>query len=388
MTRRSRLWGRAAALGLWIAGGVSLPLTGQVAEANMPPPAGAPGRLYEDAIARGNALMQKKDYAAAVRAFEAAAAAKPGDARALSEQSWAAILAGDLTTARTAAEKSIAASQAPGLKAASYYNLGRAKEAGGDKAGAIAAYTESLKLRESKEVRGRLGALGGSAPAAGAAPASDPFARRALLGPFMQLSEFCDKQPTSNGACSFGAPEPSNLGDWSISYSRPFFEIAQIRSGRAGLDRLMYHLGIRVSAGWYVLADLLDAPNRSDLTIREVKTVGERLLVRYEHATGRFDTETEAGVVVCGIGADRRPSCTGAIPTAHATNVHEGGKVDGSDTTTIDYSCRAELLPDGTLQTQDGPPRPFHVFADQKIVPARPGACAKQPFSGARKLTF
>lgn len=386
MTRRRRLWGCAAALGLGIAGGVSLPLGGQVAEAS-PPPQSAPAGPYEDAIARGNALMEKKDYAAAVRAFEAAAAARPGDARALSEQSWAAILAGDLATARTAAEKSIAAAPTPGLKAASYYNLGRAKEAGGDKAGAIAAYTESLKLRESREVRGRLGALGGSAPLAGAAPASDPFARRALLGPFTQLSEFCDKQPTGNSACSFGAPSPPNLGDWSISYSKPFLEVAEMQSGRPGLDRPMYHIAIRVSAGWYVLADLLDAPNRSLMMVREVKPVGERLLVRYEYMTGRFDTEKEAGVVVCGIGADRRPSCTGPIATAHATNVHEGGKIDGTDTTTLEYSCRAELLADGTLQTQDGPPRPFQILAD-KIVPARPGACAKQPFWGARKLTF
>ena len=56
-------------------------------------------KQYVDGISRGRKTTVAKDYAAAVRHFDRALAAEPGDARALSERGYAQLLGGDLDAA-------------------------------------------------------------------------------------------------------------------------------------------------------------------------------------------------------------------------------------------------------------------------------------------------
>ncbi|MBL8612596.1 MAG: hypothetical protein JNL38_34970 [Myxococcales bacterium] len=111
-------------------------------------------------VARGRKHADASQWADAVRAFEAAVAIDPGDARAQSELGWAAFNAGDLSTARRATQVAVTAASDRVVKAQSLYNAGRIAEASDDPAAAERAYRQSLSLRPSDAVEKRLASLG------------------------------------------------------------------------------------------------------------------------------------------------------------------------------------------------------------------------------------
>jgi tetratricopeptide (TPR) repeat protein len=106
-------------------------------------------------MADGVRLMAARDFAAAATAFEAALAAKPDDARALAELSWAQFSAGDFAAAEETAVKASSATSDRPVLAMALYNQGRALEALDRPTEAQEAYTSSLALRDNREVRSR-----------------------------------------------------------------------------------------------------------------------------------------------------------------------------------------------------------------------------------------
>jgi tetratricopeptide (TPR) repeat protein len=107
-------------------------------------------------LRRGRALAGKGQHAAAVAAFDAALGAVPDEQRVLLELGWELRAAGDLARAEEVCRKGARPGVEPPLRAPALYNLGRVLEDKGDKSGAIAAYRESLGLRENRIVRERL----------------------------------------------------------------------------------------------------------------------------------------------------------------------------------------------------------------------------------------
>lgn len=111
---------------------------------------------------RGRTLARAKDWQAALAAFDKALVLAPDDARVLSEVGWAALQANDLNRADAANKRALANASEPKARAAILYNTGRVAEARDQKDAARRAYTESLSLRESTEVKKRLENLGGA----------------------------------------------------------------------------------------------------------------------------------------------------------------------------------------------------------------------------------
>ncbi len=336
-----------------------------------------PAPTYNQAMKQGHALVANKDAVGAMAAFQQALAAKPGDARALSELSAAALLVGDLDIAREAAEKSINAAMDSGdvkLAAASYYNLGRAKETAGDAEGARRAYASSLSLSENKETRARWDKLGGG----------DPFLRHPLAGPFARLEDFCDKADVCDASANVDVSEGKK------EIGAPFSGLARIKASQRESDAsLALSLALRLPDGWYVFPAIGEVANRADFTFTDVRMVGSRLVVRYDANAGRFDWDETGGVIVCGLGADRKPSCVGPIQTYIAHNEHRGGKESMEDTLTISLSCQADLLAGDVLQVGRSTKKlPKPDSEGEVIVPPRPDACESLKIFGKHKLTF
>lgn len=111
---------------------------------------------YLSNLQKGQKLAKAKQWKGAIAAFEAALQALPGDDRALSELSFAALSFGDFAKARDAGHRSVLAASSASVKAASLYNVGRVEEANGRLADAANLYRDSLALRNNKTVRERL----------------------------------------------------------------------------------------------------------------------------------------------------------------------------------------------------------------------------------------
>jgi tetratricopeptide (TPR) repeat protein len=107
-------------------------------------------------LRRGRQLAAKGQHAEAVAAFDAALRAVPDEPRVLLELGWELRAAGKLPRAEEICRKAAQVATAPSERGKALYNLGRVLEQKSDKPGAIAAYRDSLKLRENRTVRERL----------------------------------------------------------------------------------------------------------------------------------------------------------------------------------------------------------------------------------------
>jgi tetratricopeptide (TPR) repeat protein len=112
-------------------------------------------------LADGRKLAAKKDWKGAITEYEAALKSAPSDARVLGELGWAALQAGDLAKAKDANKRALASVKNPTQRAQILYNVGRVAEEEKDNDAAKAAYSESLGLRDNKEVAKHLEAVGG-----------------------------------------------------------------------------------------------------------------------------------------------------------------------------------------------------------------------------------
>jgi tetratricopeptide (TPR) repeat protein len=117
----------------------------------------AAARLHARHLARGRALLRKKQYHPAIVELAAALEAWPDEPQALAAMGEAALLAGDLDTAESATQGAVAAAREPVLQAAALYQLALIADKRGDRAAALKAARRSLEVHEDGAVRRWLG---------------------------------------------------------------------------------------------------------------------------------------------------------------------------------------------------------------------------------------
>jgi tetratricopeptide (TPR) repeat protein len=281
-------------------------------------------RRYRAALRAGRARMAKNDVKGAVASFEQALVAIPDDARALSELGFAAFKARDLTRARQATEQSIAAAGDPKLRAASLYNLGQILEAQDKKDEALDVYRRSLALRPNIVVRDRVAALDPDARP------DEPIAPVELVGPFPTLEAYCAAvaQAEPEEPCRTSADDVPTLP--KVTLEKPYQQLAMLQTGFAQ----SCSLAIRTAAGWFVHEEFAECRlmgsrwDRSvsfdSVTLREVVAGGSKELILEMQTDETFNdtppdakddemvisTEHTRGLLICGVGASGKPSCT------------------------------------------------------------------------------
>jgi hypothetical protein len=111
---------------------------------------------YAKHLSAGRALAKDGRFGEASEELSRALSILPHDARALTDLGWTAFQSGDLARSfRASAEASRVATD-PETKARALYNLGRAREARGERPEAEDLYRESLSLRSNDTVAARL----------------------------------------------------------------------------------------------------------------------------------------------------------------------------------------------------------------------------------------
>lgn len=310
----------------------------------------------------GRKLARKRDWKGAMASYSACLALDPKQAAVLSELGWAAYNDKDLVSAAKYTQQAIDAATETNLKGASYYNLGLIAEARGDKPGAIAAYSSSIKARQNPTVRARLAVLD---PAAAAA--LDPFVPQPLSDPVASLQAFCKTRRAENRKVADEADKdydgsapkmrcscsPAPIGDrdaygsvGSIAASAPYKAIRVFKNKCTrgdGMDDLTYIdfiLGVQTAAGWYT-QDLVSVEDRhycsegvKDITL-ELKDVipggaPELLITWLRSYSCRSGESSESTYMrVLGIGPSGKPRMTPSIPlTTEEVPENEGGGDD------------------------------------------------------------
>jgi tetratricopeptide (TPR) repeat protein len=305
---------------------------------------------YNTSLREGRRLARRGDWAAAMKAFEAALVATPDDAVALSELGFAAFKAGKLDVAKRETRRAVDQAREPNVKAASLYNLGRIDEALNDAASARNDYQQSLALRPNDVVRARLAALSAGAPA------GDPLGVAVLDGPKDSPDDVCVAEYRKHTCDLGGAPEAELRPPLA-----PFVHARVSRTDTDG-DGPAFFLLIQTARGWFYrhLLDTQDVSGkwgtRETVTVDELATrpLGPKsapeLLLRYtlRSRTGTDDgvaTTTEERWVVCGVSGAGEVSCTDGLRV--------GLREEGPGRKRA-LRLKAKLLPDGRAQIEAG----------------------------------
>jgi len=269
-------------------------------------------------LRRGRQLADKGKHAEAVVAFEAALRAVPGEPRVLLEMGAELRAAGDLARAEEFCHKAVAASPERPIRAPALFNLGRVLEAKKDKPGAIAAYRESLALRENRIVRERLLDLDPTA--------SDAAHPEPLDGPQPTIAAWCAAQKDEechlkDDEAAVTARLPAAAGPWK--------EARIFTIGASPEDCV---LAVRTAGGWFFrrLGTCRDGEFRYDVKATvEAEDVlaspGPELIIGMTGTDAMKDFDPDLGhsiccieasfesVTVCGVGPSKVPSCTPTI---------------------------------------------------------------------------
>lgn len=282
-------------------------------------------------LARGRKHAEARQWGDAVRAFEAAVAIDPGDARAQSELGWAAFNAGDLATAKRATQIAVTAASDRSLKAQSLYNAGRIAEASDDAAAAERAYRESLTLRPSDVVEKRLAGLGSGKGAIELARTGTSCVKASSLADLCRC--IVDEGRANRGRAEGGAcgerPEPRLAGT--------NFVLVHHATGPAPDEEWTFAVA-KVEGGYLVAAEIEHAHNPGAYGITEasklagvdVRRVGDKRIVVFkaEHSHDRTNqiggdqvSETRNVHTFCVAEKASRP-CPIAVPVA-TTYLHE-----------------------------------------------------------------
>ena len=104
---------------------------------------------FRKAIARGRELTHKKDYAGAIKSYDAALVAMPNDPRALGERGFARLEAKDYAGALRDCDAARMRAPTPELEAQIWFNIGQAEEGLGHAEAARAAYVQVQNRRPS-----------------------------------------------------------------------------------------------------------------------------------------------------------------------------------------------------------------------------------------------
>jgi tetratricopeptide (TPR) repeat protein len=313
---------------------------------------------------QGRALA-KTDPAGAIAAFEKALVAIPDEPRTLSEIGWVAFQKKDLKRAEESTRASIVHATSPQVKAASLYNLGRIHEEKGEKPVAIVAYVQSLKLRSNRIVRERLVKLD-----PGAAARTDPYKPQPVDG-YVSLAAF-----------SKSVIDEKELTGWTklpatYDLAAPW-KAVRFLTTREDEYEIACHMALQTDAGWFVIRGVVDCYETAGnfLVVEDVKVAGGVLMVRTtnwweerETFTDTIDGEELTGhsywlsceerLVVCGVAAGNKPSCTPPIQTGDGVDCDEGTlepvekvhwawhvepKIDGQKLT-LEVTQRSILMP-------------------------------------------
>jgi tetratricopeptide (TPR) repeat protein len=311
---RSRL-ARPASLAISVAVAVAVVVVGS-SVATLAAPSDDAFARYRKALRAGRKAENKGDLAGAAAAFNEALAARPNDGAAQTELGWIAFQQKDLDKAEQLSRKAISALDNAQLLGGAWYNLGRALEAKGNRAGAIEAYKSSLGKRPNRVVRERLATLD---PAAAAA--ADPATPKLLKGPFSSFADMC-----------------SNLGDGNCleleTLAKPPAPWKTVQVVTHGEEEEMA-LAVQTKAGWFASDDLADCSyDRSQQRCKVEELSAAQLLdgptpeLRLQFVESleyRMDFESGGetlhplvsddthSLVVCGANAAGKPSCSSQL---------------------------------------------------------------------------
>lgn len=357
---------------------------------------------YRAALVEGRALHHKGDYRAAIAAFERALAIDPDDPRALAELGWAAFFVPDLDLAEAKTRAALDRTVEAKGKGAALYNLGRIAEQRGKTAEAIALYQQSLRERPNGTVRDRLATLD-----LAAATAHDVLTPVTLRGPFTTLKEYCAGHTTHDGAtipCDPDAAFPSEVYEGPTAIPRGEGPILEARvlwapgvAAPSTEAEVLVMLAIRTEKGWFVSPTVADVYNpgafgiHGSMTARSLEladlVAGGAPELSYRFVSNHYDSDmgineyddtSETSLVICGIGASGKPSCTGAIPQEFRSerailfpeDDEPGAKHEGLYET--HYALRTTIAADGTIT----------IASDDAVTDT------VRPLLGARRLMF
>jgi tetratricopeptide (TPR) repeat protein len=118
---------------------------------DQPEPSAA--RLHDKHLARARALMKQKKYQPAIRELASALEAWPDEPQALLEMGRSALLDGDPTTAQSVLQGALTAADDDATRAAVHYQLALVADKKGDRAAALKAAHESLRLHDDGAVK-------------------------------------------------------------------------------------------------------------------------------------------------------------------------------------------------------------------------------------------
>lgn len=309
-------------------------------------------RAYRRGLFRGRALAGERRWGEAAVHFEAALQAIPGDARALSELSWAAVQAGDYARARAAAVESVRLARDPRTRAASYYNAGRAAEGLGDRTAALRAYALSLASRQSVTVAERLQQLGkqrGDAPRPEAPPCREPRA----------LDELCLCLRKATAAMAAGVDATFTPACATERSGAPV-DVKVLRVDVSS-NESNYYVALQRAGGWAVIGDLGYlyrggmAGVLNELVVRKVeeRRVGPARVLWIETeeshrdldlAIDEVDHGSSRTVTLCAVSAPGRasPTCMRGVAVASTRTRERLGEMKDDE---IDEDARRLMTP-------------------------------------------
>ena len=289
------------------------------------------------AVVRAAALEKNGDFSGAVRAYEDALAQWPNDGLLLSELAWAAVRARDGRKGRAAAEKAIGLADSRELKAAAYYNLGRAAELLSEREAAISAYQSAVALRAPlaegrRDYNGApnspLHAVGEALRKLDAPPF--PATGRLLRGPFSDEGQAGIKE------------KPCHVQSQHAELPLPFLDVSACEGNIA------YTLRVNTADGFFLLDDYLDK-GRVSSELPSVTVQEGRLVVQSRRSDGRFDYNTSDFVTICAP-AGRTLACVGPIEIERSYTDYEGSKSGGNNKKPeVLFKYRPRLLPGNVL---------------------------------------
>lgn len=269
-----------------------------------------------DPLANGRKLANQKKYKEAIAAFKEGLKAKPDDPTLLGEAGFAAYLDKDYDKAETLTRKSLDRQATPSVRGATLYNLGMIREAKGDKAGAIAAYKESVKARPHRVVRAALAKLD---PAAAAA--ADGLVPAKLDGPHKDVAALCAALKAPDDECTCAAPV-----DLAGKVVAPFEKLVKLDSScneGSSHEHVVHLLAAKLATGWYGFAasDNINTLKCEDTTALSAPTVvGATLHVPIDQQGSCMSGDSESHwsehcEIVLGVGASKVPSASTVVST-------------------------------------------------------------------------
>ena len=316
----------------------------------------------------GRNLASDGKLAQAIAKLEACIAIIPDDATALGELGFTAYRAKDYVKAESATRKAIASQGSPNVRGAALYNLGLILEDNKDPAGAIAAYSESLRARPNVAVRAKLRKLD-----AKAAEAFDPYKPAAMAGPFPTLDAFCKTMPSKVVEKMDNLEMPCTCGHAvkSATAIGPFKQL-EVFTRTCALDGHAmdsmgsdeYRIAAQLDAGWFVtpLSTVWfsrKCSNTPKVAVLDVNSLGGKQVGRIEFTNVgecmKSDDWSDRTLVVIGIGPSGKPSATPPIITKRRDDVFtrdRDGIMTGDMTTVMDVVLDVKWNADGTVEVK------------------------------------